>query len=93
VLRLCYPRLLGYSFDPASVYFCYRTDGDLALLIYEVCNTHSAIHPYVLPVTSPRHGAAFNTGLATGKTNDYTSPRCPPAPRIEAGSIGHAKHG
>jgi DUF1365 family protein len=22
----------------------------------------------------PRHGATFNTGLATGKSNDYTSP-------------------
>ena len=22
----------------------------------------------------PRHGAAFNTDLATGKSNDYTSP-------------------
>jgi DUF1365 family protein len=52
VLLLCYPRLLGYTFNPLSVYFCYRADGELALLIYEVRNTLGDIHPYVLPVTS-----------------------------------------
>jgi DUF1365 family protein len=52
VLLLCYPRLLGYTFNPLSVYFCYRADGELALLIYEVRNTFGNIHPYVLPVLS-----------------------------------------
>lgn len=52
VLLLCYPRLLGYAFNPLSVYFCYRADGELALLIYEVRNTFGDIYPYVLPVTS-----------------------------------------
>ena len=52
VLLLCYPRLLGYTFNPLSVYFCYRADGELALLIYEVRNTFGEIHPYVLPVSS-----------------------------------------
>ena len=52
VLLLCYPRLLGYTFNPLSVYFCYRADGELALLIYEVRNTFGDIHPYVLPVLS-----------------------------------------
>jgi DUF1365 family protein len=52
VLLLCYPRLLGYTFNPLSVYFCYRADGALALLIYEVRNTFGDIHPYVLPVLS-----------------------------------------
>ena len=50
VLLLCYPRLLGYTFNPLSVYFCHRADGELALLIYEVRNTLGDIHPYVLPV-------------------------------------------
>jgi DUF1365 family protein len=52
VLLLCYPRLLGYTFNPLSVYFCYRADGALALLIYEVRNTFGDFHHYVLPVTS-----------------------------------------
>ena len=50
VLLLCYPRLLGYTFNPLSVYFCYRACGELALVIYEVRNTFGEIHPYVLPV-------------------------------------------
>ena len=50
VLLLCYPRLLGYAFNPLSVYFCYRADGGLAVIIYEVRNTFGDIHAYVLPV-------------------------------------------
>ena len=50
VLLLCYPRLLGYTFNPLSVYFCYRAGGELALLIYEVRNTFGELHAYVLPV-------------------------------------------
>jgi len=49
-LLLCYPRLLGYTFNPLSVYFCYRADGGLALIIYEVRNTFGEIHSYALPV-------------------------------------------
>ncbi len=52
VLLLCYPRLLGYTFNPLSVYFCGRADGSLAMLIYEVRNTFGEIHAYALPVTS-----------------------------------------
>ena len=50
VMLLCYPRLLGYTFNPLSVYFCYRADGGLALVIYEVRNTFGDIHAYALPV-------------------------------------------
>jgi uncharacterized protein len=50
VLLLCYPRLFGYGFNPLSVYFCHRADGDLGLLIYEVRNTFGEIHAYALPV-------------------------------------------
>jgi len=60
VLLLCYPRLLGFTFNPLSVYFCYRADGELALLIYEVRNTFSDIHPYVLPV---RPGEISDAGI------------------------------
>jgi len=57
-LLLCYPRLFGYTFNPLSVYFCYRADGSLALLIYEVRNTFGEIHPYVLPVRAGDVSAA-----------------------------------
>jgi len=60
VWLLCYPRLLGYTFNPLSVYFCHRADGELALVIYEVRNTLGEIHPYVLPV---RPGELSEAGL------------------------------
>jgi DUF1365 family protein len=60
VWLLCYPRLLGYTFNPLSVYFCHRADGALALVIYEVRNTFGGIHSYVLPV---RPGDITEAGL------------------------------
>jgi uncharacterized protein len=58
VRLLCYPRLFGYTFNPLSVYFCYRADGKLALMIYEVRNTFGDIHAYVLPVKPGETSAA-----------------------------------
>jgi uncharacterized protein len=52
ILLLCYPRLFGYTFNPLSVYFCYRADGQPVLIIYEVRNTFGDIHAYALPVKS-----------------------------------------
>ncbi|MDB5654352.1 MAG: hypothetical protein JWQ94_1965, partial [Tardiphaga sp.] len=52
------PRLLGYTFNPLSAYFCSTRDGTLALIIYEVRNTFGDIHAYVLPVRPGEHSAA-----------------------------------
>jgi DUF1365 family protein len=46
---LCMPRILGYGFNPLSVYFCYRSDGSLAVIIYEVHNTFGERHSYIIP--------------------------------------------
>ena len=58
VTLLCYPRLFGYTFNPLATYFCYRADGELALIIYEVRNTFGEIHAYVLPIRSGEHSSA-----------------------------------
>jgi DUF1365 family protein len=58
VLLLCYPRLLGFTFNPLSAYFCYHANGELALIIYEVRNTFGDIHAYVLPVVPGEISAA-----------------------------------
>jgi DUF1365 family protein len=59
---VCYPRLFGFVFNPLSVYFCYRQDGGLAGILYEVHNTHGERHTYVMPATGDdrvvRHSAA-----------------------------------
>jgi hypothetical protein len=48
---LTMPRVLGYAFNPISVYFCYRRDGALTAIVYEVNNTFRQRHSYVMPVT------------------------------------------
>ena len=56
VQMLCYPRLLGYVFNPLTVYFCHDRDGNLAGVIHEVHNTHHERHTYVLPVERTDEG-------------------------------------
>ena len=47
---LAMPRVLGYGFNPISVWFCYRKDGSLAALLHEVHNTFGERHTYLIPV-------------------------------------------
>lgn len=47
---LCMPRVLGYGFNPISVYYCHRATGELAAIIYEVTNTFRQRHSYLIPV-------------------------------------------
>jgi uncharacterized protein len=72
VMLLCYPRLLGFTFNPLSVYFCHRADGELALIIYEVRNTFGDIHSYALPV---KPGEASAAGIRQQQDKQfYVSP-------------------
>jgi DUF1365 family protein len=48
---LCMPRVLGYVFNPISVYLCRRADGTLAAVLYEVNNTFGQRHCYLIPAT------------------------------------------
>jgi uncharacterized protein len=50
VLLLCFPRILGYVFNPISVYFAYDETGALIALMYAVRNTFGGRHTYVAPV-------------------------------------------
>ena len=50
IRMLAMPRVLGYVFNPLSVYFCHRPDGQLAALLYEVNNTFGQRHNYLIPV-------------------------------------------
>jgi len=58
----CFPRILGYAFNPLSVYYCMRENGDVYAVIHEVHNTFGERHVYVLPVkntsTVPEQGDA-----------------------------------
>ena len=48
VYLLCFPRILGYGFNPLSVWYCRRPDGSLRALVCEVRNTFGGMHHYVL---------------------------------------------
>ena len=50
ILMLCYPRVLGYVFNPLTVFFCYRQNGGLGAIVYEVHNTFGGRHGYALGV-------------------------------------------
>ena len=44
---LCYPRILGYVFNPLSIFFIYDQDNYLISILYEVKNTFGEQHTYV----------------------------------------------
>lgn len=46
---LTMPRVLGYVFNPISIYYCYGSDGRLGAVVYEVTSTFKVRHSYVIP--------------------------------------------
>jgi DUF1365 family protein len=49
ILMLTNARVMGYVFNPISVYWCYRADKSLTAIIAEVHNTYGQRHAYFLP--------------------------------------------
>jgi len=47
---LCYPRILGYVFNPLSVFYIYNIDEKLICILYEVKNTFGEQHTYIFKV-------------------------------------------
>ncbi len=47
---LTMPRLLGWSFNPLSVFFCYGRDMSLKAILWQVDNTFGERHSYLIPV-------------------------------------------
>jgi DUF1365 family protein len=43
-----FPRVLGYSFNPVSFWYCCRSDGSVSAIVAEVNNTFGGRHCYVL---------------------------------------------
>lgn len=58
---LSMPRMLGYAFNPLSLYFCHNRHGDLQALLYEVNNTFGQRHSYLIRrMTAPSGSIATN---------------------------------
>lgn len=47
---LCYPRILGYVFNPLSVFFVYDNNKNLISILYEVKNTFGEQHTYIFKI-------------------------------------------
>jgi uncharacterized protein len=56
IVLMTMPRMLGYAFNPLSVYFCYHKDGALAAILYEVNNTFGQRHTYLIPAIPDADG-------------------------------------
>jgi uncharacterized protein len=63
VLMLSYPRILGYTFNPLTVYFGLDRKNNIRMLIYEVHNTFGGRHIYSAGPFAP----GDNTFAATDK--------------------------
>jgi DUF1365 family protein len=50
ILMLANPRVLGYVFNPLSVFYCYDRQGRLAHTVAEVRNTYGGRHCYLLDI-------------------------------------------
>lgn len=63
---LTLPRLLGFAFNPISLWYCEKSDGQLAAVIAEVRNTFGEKHAYLL--ADPLRGAA---SVVEGRAYDW----------------------
>ena len=87
---LTHCRILGYVFNPVSLYYCYDRDGRLAVAVAEVNNTFGDRHSYVLPVADT--GVEWRTKklmhvspFLQPDAGSYDWKLPPPAERVEVG--------
>lgn len=70
----CFPRVLGYVFNPVSFWYCHRADGACAAIIAEVNNTFGERHCYLL--RSGAGGVIAAGELLTATKVFHVSPFC-----------------
>ena len=97
---LTMPRVLGYVFNPLSVYFCYRRTGDLAAITYEVNNTFGERHNYVIPVSGDGIGTIHQECVKRlfvspflDMDMNYSFRVIPPGPRVGIAISGRDAQG
>ncbi len=99
---LTMPRVLGYAFNPISLFFCHGTDGQLVAVIYEVNNTFGQRHFYLASVTGTdapdgliRHACrkAFYVSPFMGMDLDYDFALRPPSETMSLAVSGSDEEG
>ena len=53
---LCYPRVLGYCFNPLTAYYAVTGTGEIAAMLYEVSNTFGEHTHYLVAGGTTRNG-------------------------------------
>lgn len=51
---LCLPRILGYAFNPLTVFYCRDRTDRIRAILYEVNNTFGERHTYLFPIQGDR---------------------------------------
>lgn len=59
ISALMHARVLGYVFNPLSLYWCHDRTGTLRYVIAEVHNTYGGRHAYLLPPTNDRPAMVY----------------------------------
>lgn len=72
VVMLASARVLGYVFNPITVYWCHTPDGALACVVAEVHNTYRGRHAYLLqPGEELRADKEFYVSPFQPRTGEY----------------------
>jgi DUF1365 family protein len=96
---LAMPRILGFAFNPLSVYFCHDRDEELRAILYEVHNTFGERHSYLLPVdageTAIRQGCAkaFHVSPFMAMEMRYAFRVTPPGDQVSIAITGSDAEG
>jgi DUF1365 family protein len=99
IFLLCMPRVLGYGFNPLSVFFCYDEDRKLGAIVYEVHNTFGERHSYVMPchgdhaAIEQECGKEFYVSPFLGMDMSYAFRVRPPTDRVQIAIQGKDKNG
>jgi uncharacterized protein len=100
IVLMTIPRILGYAFNPLSIYFCYRNDGALAAILYEVNNTFGQRHSYLIPATADADGLVRQESAKTlyvspflGTDMNYAFVAAPPKERVAISISARDKEG
>ena len=94
------PRVLGYGFNPISIFFCHDADGALVATFYEVHNTFGERHAYLIPAAPGPDGALrqdcakeFHVSPFMDMGVRYEFRVWPPAETVRVGITGRDENG
>ncbi|WP_435405743.1 hypothetical protein MPNTM1_02340 [Mycolicibacterium parafortuitum] len=93
ITALMQPRVLGFAFNPLTLYWCHDANGVLRCVVAEVQNPHGERHAYLLPPSGDDHPAIvdkrFPTSTVDGVGGHYLVRAPEPAERLDIKISSH----